>query len=178
MPRTRKQPTRSQSSSTARVARAFTLVELIVVIIILAILSGVAVPVYLDHSTRAKSARAESNRATLVSAINDYRHQQLLAGSTHTWPPTLDGLLDDQEFLNPFAKDRRANPFQEVSQNAPNAWHPSTKDIESANRSIWYNPTNGALRFRVPRQPTSQDFLDLYNHVNQSSVTTENQTTP
>jgi prepilin-type N-terminal cleavage/methylation domain-containing protein len=49
--------------------RGFTLVELLVTILIIAILAGIAIPAYLDHAKKGKDADAESNARNLVSKV-------------------------------------------------------------------------------------------------------------
>ena len=55
--------------------RAFTLVELLVVIIIIGILAAVAIPQFGDASTDAKVAALDQNLATVRSAIELYYYQ-------------------------------------------------------------------------------------------------------
>ena len=50
--------------------RAFTLIELIAVIIVLAILAGVAVPKYFDYSTKAKESAAKATLGATRSAMS------------------------------------------------------------------------------------------------------------
>ena len=50
----------------------FTLIELMIVILIIAILIGVAVPVYLAASDNAKRSTCQANLRTIDGAINTY----------------------------------------------------------------------------------------------------------
>jgi len=50
--------------------RAFTLIELVAVIVVLAILSGVAIPKYLDYSSRAKISADTASIAGINTALN------------------------------------------------------------------------------------------------------------
>jgi len=52
---------------------AFTLVELLLVVVILGILAAVAIPQFSDSSTEAKAASLQSNLAVLRQAIEYYR---------------------------------------------------------------------------------------------------------
>lgn len=60
------------------IKRAFTLIELIAVIVVLAILAGVAVPRYFDHAERAKKSADEAAISAIQSALNlAYLNNQL-----------------------------------------------------------------------------------------------------
>lgn len=53
-------------------SRAFTLVELLVVVAIVAILSAIALPNFLEAQTRAKVSRAKSDMRTMATALATY----------------------------------------------------------------------------------------------------------
>jgi prepilin-type N-terminal cleavage/methylation domain-containing protein len=59
---------------------AFTLVELLIVVIIIGILAAVAIPQFGDSATDAKRASLDANLTTLRSALELYYHQH---GSTY-----------------------------------------------------------------------------------------------
>ena len=52
---------------------AFTLIELLIVVAIIAILAAIAVPNFLEAQTRAKISRAENDMRTLAVALEAYR---------------------------------------------------------------------------------------------------------
>jgi prepilin-type N-terminal cleavage/methylation domain-containing protein len=51
---------------------AFTLIELLIVVAIIAILAAIAVPNFLEAQTRAKVSRAKSDMRTLATALESY----------------------------------------------------------------------------------------------------------
>lgn len=168
---------------------AFTLVELIVVIVVLAILSGVAIPKYFDYAEKARISKAQAARAALNTAIHQARLNNLtlnpaLASTNGGWPANLDGIIDtggDNKHLNPWLP-ANTSVYVIDHTNDPNKWHPQVKHIQTGfgtgNGSIWYNPRNGALRYRVKNMNNSNATLALYNEVNDCKVTGINYTGP
>ena len=67
------------------VARAFTLIELIAVIIVLAILSGIAIPKYIDYAAKAKESSCKGTLGAVRSAVANFYANSALNG-TATWP--------------------------------------------------------------------------------------------
>ena len=67
-------------------ANAFTLVELIVVIVVLAILSGVAIPKYFDYAAKAKESACKATISAVRSAIANYYANQLVNNGTAAYP--------------------------------------------------------------------------------------------
>ncbi len=53
--------------------RAFTLIELLIVVAIIAILAAIAIPNFLEAQTRAKVARVASDLRTIATGIESYR---------------------------------------------------------------------------------------------------------
>lgn len=53
--------------------KAFTLIELLIVVAIIAILAAIAVPNFLEAQTRAKVSRVRADTRTIVTALESYR---------------------------------------------------------------------------------------------------------
>jgi len=62
-------------------APAFTLIELIAVIVVLAILAGVAVPRYFDYTDRAKASATQGIVGNVRSGINNFYANASLSGT-------------------------------------------------------------------------------------------------
>lgn len=156
------------------VSRAFTLVELIAVLVVLAILSGVALPKYFDYREWAQVSAAQGARSSLSTAVmNLYLANQ--SEGIDEFPASLAEVLDNDDskhLYNPwwtprmpvYIDDPRAGPEKMFVQN---------KTLEQSGDSgsygagaIWYNPTNGQVNFRVPRQENGNATLELFNLVN------------
>jgi MSHA pilin protein MshA len=85
---------------------AFTLIELIAVIIVLAILAGVAVPRYFDYTDRARTSALQGSLGNIRSAIQNFYANSAINGTPAY--PTLNQLiatgtvLQDQFPQNPY----------------------------------------------------------------------------
>jgi type II secretion system protein G len=62
--------------------RAFTLIELLIVVAIIAILAAIAVPNFLEAQTRSKTARVKNDLRTLATVLESYRVDQ------NAYPPS------------------------------------------------------------------------------------------
>ena len=85
----------------------FTLVELIAVIIVLAILAGVAVPKYFDYTAKARESATKASLGNTRSAIANFYSNEALQNGTAAYPTLLQletaGTVLEQSFpLNPF----------------------------------------------------------------------------
>lgn len=80
--------------------RAFTLIELLIVVAIIAILAAIAVPNFLEAQTRSKISRALSDVRTLATVLELYRvdgnvyppHAELLNTGVYQYPAVTGGL--------------------------------------------------------------------------------------
>lgn len=162
--------------------RGFTLVELIAVMVVLGILAGVAAPRFFSKTDEAKEAAAMGARAALVQAVLNWRmNDAVVNGGEGEWPPDLDEVLQMEggtHLLNPYHLPR-FNQVYNIDRGGPNKMYMINKTIESASNSwgsIWYNPDNGRLMFRVPQQSTNDETIELFNRVNQTNITSLSQT--
>jgi prepilin-type N-terminal cleavage/methylation domain-containing protein len=88
--------------NTKRSRLAFTLVELIMVIVIMGLLAAVVIPKYGDIRTEAQSA-AETGTVSAIKSGIKLAHMTSLAQGSDTWPTTLDkaevGIASDKNPL-------------------------------------------------------------------------------
>lgn len=86
--------------------RAFTLVELIAVIVVLAILAGVAIPKYFDYTDRARTSSVLGTVGNVRSALASYMANQSVSGTpaypTATQLGTTGTVMQDALPRNPY----------------------------------------------------------------------------
>lgn len=67
--------------------RAFTLIELLIVVAIIAVLAAIAVPNFLEAQARSKVARVVADHRTVITALEMYRVD------TNNYPPSIPGAV-------------------------------------------------------------------------------------
>lgn len=67
---------------------AFTLIELLIVVAIIAIIVAIAIPNMMEAQTRAKVARVRADQRTVATALEMYRMDN------NNYPPSLSGAID------------------------------------------------------------------------------------
>jgi prepilin-type N-terminal cleavage/methylation domain-containing protein len=72
--------------------KGFTLIEIIMVMVVVAIMAAVAIPQFINYKTEAKDAKTQMYLGALRSGISNQMAQMMLrCGATSgTWPPTAD----------------------------------------------------------------------------------------
>lgn len=120
--------------------RGFTLIELLAVIVVLAILAGVAVPRYIDYSQRARQSVVRGVLANVRYAIVNFRMERGVVDGTPRWPTfvelTTPGVVLTEAIpFNPF-QDRSLGGALVVDSGDP---PPYTEDDDHWN----YHPATG-----------------------------------
>jgi len=91
-------------------ARAFTLIELLIVVAIIAILAAIAVPNFLEAQTRAKTARAKADERTIGTAMETYavdynKYPYFDAEEDHSYLVDVPMLTTPIAYLTSFPQD-------------------------------------------------------------------------
>ena len=129
------------------VARAFTLIELIAVIVVLAILSGIAIPKYFDYTTKAKESAVKGTLGSVRSAVANFYANESLKPTGAAFP-TLDNMnelgvvLQEHLPANPFVTGTNTTKVQAAN------WDPAQPTVfpvtGGANAFGWnYDATDG-----------------------------------
>lgn len=146
---------------------AFTLVEILIVVVIIAILAAIVVPQFADASQDAVAATLSNNLAQLKSAIDYHYHDAGVAA----YPATIDATW----FADGNMPRHPGNTIGLAAiqvDDTPGKQHPSSKVLKSGVAgAYWYNPAEGIIRARVTNKGSKAKTLELYNLVNHSNET-------
>ena len=113
----------------------FTLIEIILVVVIIGILAGIAIPKLGGKSEKAMIAQAQANITSIGMAIQEY---EIMNGD---YPSSLDGLLDESKG-GPYMEkkviptDPWGNPYQYA---APGSHNTHTFDLSCTHNDIVVN---------------------------------------
>lgn len=120
-----------------RQAEGFTLIELVMVITLLTILIGIAVPVYRTQVIMAKESALQHNLAVIRERIDQYKADK------EKWPPSLQSLVEAGYFKDvPVDPMTKSNTWQEVMSEAdpdrPDV-EPGVQDVKSMSEEVGMN---------------------------------------
>lgn len=140
----------------------FTLVELIAVIVVLAILSGIALPKYLDYSARAKSAALQGALGGIRTGIAQYFADQSVSGTAAY--PTLTQLTTRGTVLQ---EDFPANPYNGL--NTVNA--ATATEAASGTRTVTTGTAASGWKYYVDNTLTTPAAVFYANDATATKVT-------
>jgi prepilin-type N-terminal cleavage/methylation domain-containing protein len=129
------------------VARAFTLIELIAVIVVLAILSGIAIPKYFDYAASAKASSTKGTLGGVRSAIANFYANSAVNG-TAAYPT----LVQVQTTGTVMQEAIPANPYNSSSTIAAATWAATPPvtgangwNYDAASGRFWANSTTSGV---------------------------------
>lgn len=123
-----------------KAGRAFTLIELLIVVAIIAILAAIAVPNFLEAQVRAKVSRLKADMRSICVAIESYRVDHT-AYPADPWPYALNVITTPVSYITAIPKDdfaRKASvnwgypPLDSWYINKEDGYSPSETDGRSA----------------------------------------------
>jgi prepilin-type N-terminal cleavage/methylation domain-containing protein len=129
--------------------KAFTLVELIVVIVVLAILSGVAIPKYFDYAAKAKESACKATLGAVRSAIANFYANTLVNNGTAAYPT----LVQMQTTGTVMQETLAANPYNNSSTIAAATYSASAPpttgnagwNYDAASGKFWANTNTSGV---------------------------------
>ncbi len=151
-------------------AAGFTLIEILIVAVLLAIFAAAVVPSLTSHDDDARVAAAFNLVRSIGRQIDRNRD------SDGNFPARVEAAWFQGYKLpvNPLHPDHPNTIQSDTDLSGSGKWHPINKTTVA--HPFWYNPANGAIRIRVPRQATDAETLALYNRANGTNVRAYNGT--
>lgn len=129
------QPTGNRRTDARHSARAFTLIEIMVVVVILGILAATIIPQFMGTTHDAKVSAAKAHVAELESAIDRfYVHMDRYPTPEEGFRALVDPPTDDadKKWRGPYIKQQRNDPWGHPYQyRVPSAHHAASFDIWS-----------------------------------------------
>ena len=112
--------------------RAFTIIELIFVVVLLGILATIAIPRFSESIKQADITKAKSKVAAIRSGLQVYKNKHILVGDA-PYPNTLDS--DANHLFD------KVLPFATTPSNSPGGW------TKCGNNQYCYYLSDGYLKF-------------------------------
>lgn len=151
--------------STRNIARGFTLVEILIVVVILGILASIVIPQFGSATDQSKTAATASIVRTVQAKIfEDFATQGEYSATIED-----DWFVEGSLPSNPLSPQQTSPMVLYDAAATADMTHPANKVVDTTG-AFWYNLSNGIFRALVPAQGTQAETLNLYNSANSSAV--------
>jgi len=159
--------------------RAFTLIELLLVLAILGVLAAITFPMFTSSTGMARVEASASNVHQIRTLIMHHTGLHDVPLSAGGYPATIDGSWFPSGVLpNHSWTDRPM--ILEVVNDAIDVVFPAVKTYNPAvpaDPNCWYNSTNGTFCVRVPPMADDAQTLETFNEANKVGAGDLDQTT-
>lgn len=133
--------------------RAFTLIELVVVVVVLAIMSGVALPVYFKMETQAQESATKGALGGVRSGAAQFLINQVVNGSAPTYPTLVElttpgTVMFDPLPENPYKGNNDVAPANAAEaaardNNGPEGWRYYVDNAATPPEFVFYSNSSG-----------------------------------
>ncbi len=148
-----------------RSASAFTLIELLIVVAIIAILAAIAVPNFLEAQTRAKVSRAKSDMRSMAIAVESYR----VDNNRYATPSNDQGVqIGGMEWFETRPSIYLTTPIAYITSRPDDPFQRG--EVAEPTRQYHYSTRDYTVSTRASSAPWEDYFNDLTNRVPVSTI--------
>ncbi len=161
-----------------RIRRAFTLIELLIVVAFLAIMAAVVMPRYTNATDISRATTMANNVRLVRGFIATHAAQASIPLSPEGFPQEIHADWFPRDVLPKHAWTDSPMIVEIVNADA-DVIYPASKVFDPANpaaANAWYNTSNGAFCVRIPVQTTDAATVEKFNSANSSAVVGVSQT--
>ncbi len=147
-------------------ARAFTLIELLIVVAIIAILAAIAVPNFLEAQTRSKVSRAQADMRSFATALEAYAldnnvypvYGRISSAGIPEIPATVNDFNDQMAFVSP----RISTPIAYLTTRLPDVFATDFAGLSELRLIEYLNMRQHVGNFPSPGPPFAAQLLPAW----------------